>query len=225
MQVPTIPTLSRLSKAHKYSAASMAAAGVGVLAITGAAGNGGTAKNAAATTDTAAVRHVSAWTPRTGLQLKILGTQADAAHRNAKRLAAAKQAAANQTAAKAAAARKVREAAVKRAKERAAGRSARRASLSGTPRQIAREIVGDGAQFQCFSNIVFRESSWNPHATNSSSGAYGLVQALPGSKMAAAGADWRTNPATQIRWGLKYMNSRYGGPCAAWSFWQAHNWY
>ncbi len=80
-------------------------------------------------------------------------------------------------------------------------------------------------QLQCFSNIVERESSWNVHATNPSSGAYGLMQALPGSKMASAGADWKDNPATQIKWGLQYMNETYGSPCAAWSFWQAHNWY
>ncbi|GAA3028691.1 hypothetical protein GCM10010519_65470 [Streptomyces lactacystinicus] len=98
------------------------------------------------------------------------------------------------------------------------------AAYSGTPQQIAAQIVPAG-QLQCFSNIVFRESSWNPLAVNASSGAYGLVQALPGSKMASAGADWRTNPATQIKWGLNYMNTRYGSPCAAWSFWQAHHWY
>ncbi|MFD6275423.1 lytic transglycosylase domain-containing protein [Streptomyces sp. NPDC060209] len=81
-------------------------------------------------------------------------------------------------------------------------------------------------QFQCFSNIVERESGWNYRATNASSGAYGIMQALPGSKMASAGADWQTNPATQIKWGLSYMNSdRYGSPCAAWSFWQANHWY
>ena len=60
---------------------------------------------------------------------------------------------------------------------------------------------------------------------NPSSGAYGLVQALPGSKMSSAGADWQTNPATQIKWGLNYMDSRYGSPCGAWAFWQANNWY
>ncbi|MGW0787052.1 aggregation-promoting factor C-terminal-like domain-containing protein [Streptomyces sp. NPDC002911] len=81
-------------------------------------------------------------------------------------------------------------------------------------------------QFQCFSNIVERESGWNYKATNPSSGAYGIMQALPGSKMVSAGADWQTNPATQIKWGLSYMNSdRYGSPCAAWSFWQANHWY
>ncbi|GAA2996352.1 aggregation-promoting factor C-terminal-like domain-containing protein [Streptomyces fulvorobeus] len=81
-------------------------------------------------------------------------------------------------------------------------------------------------QFQCFSNIVDRESGWNYKATNPSSGAYGIMQALPGSKMSSAGSDWMTNPATQIKWGLSYMNSdRYGSPCAAWSFWQANHWY
>ncbi|MET8544938.1 transglycosylase SLT domain-containing protein [Kitasatospora sp. NPDC004799] len=110
----------------------------------------------------------------------------------------------------------------------AASRSQERQNLttaySGTPQQIAAQIVPAG-QLQCFSNIVFRESSWNPLAVNASSGAYGLVQALPGSKMASAGADWRTNPATQIKWGLNYMNTRYGSPCAAWAFWQNHHWY
>lgn len=89
---------------------------------------------------------------------------------------------------------------------------------------MARQMV-PGDQFQCFSNIVNHESTWNYKATNASSGAYGLVQALPGSKMASAGADWQTNPATQIKWGLNYMNDRYGSPCGAWSFWQANNWY
>ncbi len=80
-------------------------------------------------------------------------------------------------------------------------------------------------QLQCFNNIIERESNWKVTATNPSSGAYGLVQALPGSKMASAGADWRTNPATQIRWGLGYMNATYGSPCGAWSFWQVHHAY
>lgn len=86
-------------------------------------------------------------------------------------------------------------------------------------------LIGDAAQFQCFSDIVQRESGWAPGATNASSGAYGLVQALPGSKTASAGADWRTNPTTRIKWGMDCMKSRYGSPCAAWSFWQANHWY
>ncbi|MFD7908558.1 lytic transglycosylase domain-containing protein, partial [Kitasatospora sp. NPDC059747] len=66
---------------------------------------------------------------------------------------------------------------------------------------------------------------WNVTATNPSSGSYGLGQALPASKMASAGADWKTNPATQIKWALDYMNTRYGSPNAAWTFWQANHWY
>ncbi len=69
-----------------------------------------------------------------------------------------------------------------------------------------------------------RESGWNYAAANPS-GAYGIPQALPGSKMATVGSDWRTNPATQIRWGLSYIRSAYGSPSAAWSFWLAHGWY
>ncbi|KMS68105.1 hypothetical protein ACM01_40115 [Streptomyces viridochromogenes] len=89
---------------------------------------------------------------------------------------------------------------------------------------MARSMVPSD-QFQCFSNIVDHESSWNYQAVNPSSGAYGLFQALPGSKMSSVGSDWQTNPATQIKWGLNYMNDRYDSPCGAWSFWQANRWY
>ncbi len=89
----------------------------------------------------------------------------------------------------------------------------------------AKKMIANSAQYTCFSNIVDHESDWNPNATNASSGAYGLVQALPGSKMASAGSDWKTNAATQIKWGLDYMKDRYGSPCGAWAFWQANNWY
>jgi hypothetical protein len=98
------------------------------------------------------------------------------------------------------------------------------------PREIARQILknkfGYGSnQFECFNNIIMRESKWKVDATNPSSGAYGIPQALPGSKMASEGSDWRTNPATQIIWGVKYMEGRYGSPCAAWSFKAANGWY
>ncbi|MER7534686.1 MULTISPECIES: transglycosylase SLT domain-containing protein [unclassified Streptomyces] len=95
---------------------------------------------------------------------------------------------------------------------------------AASEQEIARQIVPP-AQFASFSKIVEHESGWNHTATNSSSGAYGLVQALPASKMASAGSDWKTNPATQIKWGLNYMNERYGSPNAAWAFWQANGWY
>jgi hypothetical protein len=70
-----------------------------------------------------------------------------------------------------------------------------------------------------------KESSWNVSAQNPSSGAYGIPQALPGDKMATVASDWRTNPATQIKWGLGYIKDRYGTPSAAWAFWQANGWY
>jgi hypothetical protein len=98
-------------------------------------------------------------------------------------------------------------------------------ATASSAQSIAHQMIPDAAQFNAFSKIVSHESGWNPTATNSSSGAYGLVQALPASKMASAGKDWKTNPATQIKWGLDYMNSRYGSPAAAWNFWQANHWY
>ncbi|MET9695985.1 transglycosylase SLT domain-containing protein [Streptomyces sp. NPDC006529] len=119
------------------------------------------------------------------------------------------------------------------AKEEVASRSSARDASSFTPKSsytvaevkaIARQIV-PASQFQCFSNIVDAESTWNYLAVNSSSGAYGLVQALPGSKMSSVASDWRTNPATQIQWGLNYMNETYHSPCGAWTFHQANDWY
>jgi hypothetical protein len=83
----------------------------------------------------------------------------------------------------------------------------------------------DATQFRCLSNIWMRESGWSQYAHNWSSGALGIPQAQPGSKMASAGANWQTDPQVQIRWGLNYINSSYGSPCNAWSFWQNHNWY
>jgi hypothetical protein len=78
--------------------------------------------------------------------------------------------------------------------------------------------------FSCLNNIWTRESGWVYNAENPS-GAYGIPQALPGDKMASAGPDWQTNPATQIKWGLGYIQSVYGNPCNAWAFWQAHDYY
>lgn len=158
---------------------------------------------------------------------------ADAAARKSAEEAARLQAAKDAEAKKEAAEEKAqREAEAKEAEERASRSAVRDASSFAAQssysisevQAIARQMV-PGDQFQCFSNIVDHESSWNYRAQNPSSGAYGLVQALPGSKMASAGADWQTNPATQIKWGLNYMNDRYGSPCGAWSFWQANHWY
>lgn len=81
------------------------------------------------------------------------------------------------------------------------------------------------AEFKCVDSIFTRESSWRTNAQNKSSGAYGIPQALPAKKLASAGKDWRTNPSTQIKWGLGYIKSRYGTPCKAWSTWQKQHWY
>jgi len=99
----------------------------------------------------------------------------------------------------------------------------------GDPRAIAQEMLASYGwgmdQWSCLDSLWQRESNWNPHAANPSSGAYGIPQSLPGSKMASAGADWATNPATQITWGLGYIQGRYGSPCGAWSHSQSVGWY
>jgi hypothetical protein len=90
---------------------------------------------------------------------------------------------------------------------------------SGSPQPIAMAILGSygwsSGQFGCLNDLWTRESGWNLAAENAD-GAFGIPQALPGSKMASAGADWQTNPATQIRWGLGYIKELYGSPCGAW---------
>lgn len=73
------------------------------------------------------------------------------------------------------------------------------------------------SQFPCLDRLWTKESGWNHRAVNSGSGAYGIPQSYPGTKMASTGADWRTNPATQITWGLGYIKGRYRTPCGAWA--------
>ena len=99
----------------------------------------------------------------------------------------------------------------------------------GDPRDIARALLPQfgfsSDQFGCLDSLWTRESGWNPAAQNASSGAFGIPQALPGSKMASAGADWASNPATQIEWGLGYIRDRYGSPCGAWGHSESYGWY
>ncbi|QIN94571.1 transglycosylase [Streptomyces phage Muntaha] len=95
---------------------------------------------------------------------------------------------------------------------------------SGNVKQFAASLVGPG-QFGCLNSLWIRESNWNHLAQNPSSGAYGIPQSLPGSKMASVGSDWRTNPYTQVRWGVSYIKSRYGTPCNAWAHSQQVGWY
>jgi hypothetical protein len=99
----------------------------------------------------------------------------------------------------------------------------------GTAKAIGYTLViargWDVGQYDCLVALFDRESHWNVYSSNSVSGAYGIPQALPGSKMASVGADWQTNPATQITWGLNYIAGRYGDPCGAWASSQARGWY
>jgi len=154
---------------------------------------------------------------------------------------AAQEAAAAQAAAEAAAAAAAAEAAAAAAAEAEAAASSSSNSSSASPvfagpgtsagdaQAIARGMLagygwGDD-QFGCLVALWDRESGWNSQAYNASSGAYGIPQALPGSKMATAGADWQTNAATQISWGLGYIAGRYGNPCGAWSHSESVGWY
>jgi hypothetical protein len=79
-----------------------------------------------------------------------------------------------------------------------------------------------GSEYACLVTLWNHESGWRTRAHNRSSGAHGIPQALPGSKM---GRGWYDNPQVQITWGLKYIKSRYGTPCQALGFWNRHNWY
>ncbi len=150
---------------------------------------------------------------------------------------AVQQKAAQREAARRAAARKAAEAAAaQRAAEQQQAQQAQTPAPAPTPvapagsaQQIAAGMLGSygwsSSQFSCLVSLWNVESGWNVTATNPSSGAYGIPQALPGDKMASAGADWQTSAATQIRWGLGYIKSVYGSPCGAWGHEQADGWY
>ena len=97
------------------------------------------------------------------------------------------------------------------------------------PKALARALMPkyglSASEFDCVDNLWASESGWDVHADNPTSSAYGIPQALPGSKMSSAGPDWEDNPETQIRWGLGYIQSRYGSACEAWSYKQGAGWY
>jgi hypothetical protein len=147
------------------------------------------------------------------------------------RLAAVREAIAQRKAASKAAAAK---AAARAARGQAAGNSAAQSpagttSASGSAQQLAQAMLASfgwsSSQFSCLDPLWAHESGWSVTAANAGSGAYGIPQALPGSRMASAGPDWQTNAATQIKWGLKYIKGTYGSPCGAWSHEEATGWY
>ena len=143
--------------------------------------------------------------------------------------AVAEAAAARAAAAKAAAQAAAAKAAQQQAAQQTAVQQAAPSAPSGSPEQIAEQMLSQfgwsSGQFSCLQPLWELESGWNIYASNPSSGAYGIPQALPGSKMSSAGPDWESDAATQIRWGLEYIQGTYGSPCAAWSHEEADGWY
>jgi len=100
-----------------------------------------------------------------------------------------------------------------------------RTEVIQTGKTMAAERGWTGNQWRALYQLWEKESGWNPKAVNPSSGAYGIPQALPAAKLRSAGSDWRTNPRTQIEWGMNYIQGRYGTPVQAWQHSQTHNWY
>ncbi|MFV0461595.1 MAG: hypothetical protein ACK5MP_00120 [Nostocoides sp.] len=228
------PSRSRLASAKALATPAVGGSFAIALIAAGAA---------AATNPTSTARSESAaaaltMTPAAADQAKA---QADQQVADAKRLVSARNdalTAQNAAAGKAQEAARVR--AEKLAKERAAAkaraaREAQRKQLianavsdpQGAARAMLPEFGFSDSQFSCLVTLWNGESRWNYKATNPYSGAGGIPQALPASKMASAGADWQTNPVTQIRWGLGYIKSRYGTPCNALGAWQSRSphWY
>ena len=163
-------------------------------------------------------------------QQQLAAQKAAAAKAAASKAAAAKAAAAKAAALKsseqAAAARK---AAAQRTQQAQPARQAAVTTPSGSPEQIAEQMLSQfgwsSSQFSCLQPLWERESGWSLTAENPTSGAYGIPQALPASQMSSAGADWQTDAATQIRWGLTYIQGRYGSPCGAWAHEESDGWY
>lgn len=107
----------------------------------------------------------------------------------------------------------------------AAKKKTRKQRNMAIARPMVRKRGWSKRQFKCLAKLWTKESNWNHRARNPYSGAYGIPQAYPGSKMRSAGKDWRTNPKTQIKWGLRYIKGRYGTPCKAWSHSVNRGWY
>jgi hypothetical protein len=206
-------------------AASASVAGAAFAGTTGGSAARGQTLTGAAAQDNDLAGSVQDLKAReaTARQAALRQAIARQAARKAARAAAAKAAAAKAAARAALAARQQQQAAA------APAAAAQPATPSGSPQQIAQGMLGSygwsSSQFSCLQPLWNAESGWNVSAANTSSGAYGIPQALPGSKMASAGAEWQTDAATQIRWGLGYIRSVYGSPCGAWSHEQAYGWY
>jgi hypothetical protein len=168
--------------------------------------------------ETATEQGSATWVQR-AYQVRLAAVQGAIAQRKAAAKVAAAAAAAAARAARSQAARS----------QATAQRPAGTTNTAGSPQQIAQAMLGSfgwsSSQFSCLDPLWAHESGWSVSAYNAGSGAFGIPQALPGSKMSTAGPDWQTNAATQIKWGLDYIKGSYGSPCGAWSHEEATGWY
>lgn len=173
----------------------------------------------------------AAWSHPTPLPDDVLASasaqaSADAGDATAQRAQEERAAVVAQQQAEAAAAQA---AAVAAQQARVAAREQASRDAQRDPRAIGRVLVAERGwsdeQFDCLDNLWTKESNWRWNADNPTSSAYGIPQALPGSKMSTVGSDWETNPVTQITWGLAYIDDVYGTPCSAWAHSRSHNWY
>jgi hypothetical protein len=175
----------------------------------------------------AEITHDTADAPRLAVTYQLAGPIAEAATGQATTVQAAGQAARQSNATWAQHAYLVRLIATQRAI--AQRKASRKAAAASSPRQIAQAMLGSfgwsAGQFSCLDPLWAHESGWSVTAENAGSGAYGIPQALPGSRMASAGANWQTSAATQIKWGLDYIKGTYGSPCGAWAHEGATGWY
>jgi hypothetical protein len=167
--------------------------------------------------------------PQTTTGISLLARQAMEQEAHALTVAAAQQAAAKRKAAAELAAKKAAAAKAAAAKAAAAKKTAEADEHSGTPKQIAEAMLSkfgwSSGQFSCLEPLWERESGWDVTAYNAGSGAYGIPQALPGSKMSSAGSNWEGSAYTQIKWGLGYIRDAYGSPCGAWAHEEDDGWY
>jgi hypothetical protein len=170
--------------------------------------------DAAYTTTTG--QHAAARSSSDGVGQAVMFTRMHSLRAERQQLAAEKAAAAKAAAGKAAA-------------TKAAATKAAVTTPSGSPEQIAERMLSQfgwsSSQFSCLQPLWEHESGWSVTAENPTSGAYGIPQSLPAAQMASAGADWQNNAATQIRWGLTYIQGRYGSPCGAWDHEESDNSY
>jgi hypothetical protein len=235
----------RLSRSKAIVIAAAGALSVATAASAAAATwSPGTQERAAGSDGPAKIMHGALGAPRLAVTDQLARPTAGAAseqssailvqHALRLRLTKTREAIAQRQAAKKRAAKKAAVAAAARsaaARDRAAAQPSQAAgpAASGSPEQIAEAMLGSfgwsSAQFSCLDPLWEHESGWSVTAANPGSGAYGIPQALPGSRMASAGPDWQTNAATQIKWGLTYIKGTYGSPCAAWAHEQATGWY